>query len=90
MECLLDWDNEGVEKDLIEIAKDMLDWEEKLPTPFGLTATDISDIKAKCPDNKPELQRYEISTKTWMHFFPNIATYVSPCLLLQLKSCLHH
>jgi hypothetical protein len=52
----LDRDNEGVDKDLIEIAYHMLDWEEKLCAYLGLTAVDVHDIKVKHPSN-PELQR---------------------------------
>ena len=52
----LDWDNDGVERDLCEIASDMSDWETKLAVPLGLTPVDISDIKFKHP-NDPVLQR---------------------------------
>ena len=51
----LDWDND-IEKDLIEIAYHMVDWEEKLCPHLGLTHTEIHDIKAKYKDN-PVLQR---------------------------------
>ena len=52
----LDWDNNGVDRDLIEIAHHMLHWEEKLCSHLRLTAVDVHDIKAKHPNN-PELQR---------------------------------
>ena len=52
----LDGDHEGVDEDLCEIAKHMLDWEEKLSTHLKLTATNISDIKDMY-SNKPALQR---------------------------------
>ena len=55
----LDWDNDGVERDLCEIADQMSDWETKLAVPLGLTLTDIHDIKSKHP-NQPVLQRYYI------------------------------
>ena len=51
----LDFDNEGVEKDLCKIAEHMVDWEEKFSIPLSLTATDISDINKK---SNPVLQRY--------------------------------
>jgi hypothetical protein len=53
----LDWDQEGVDRDLIEIAHCMLNWEEKLCTDLGLTVEDAHDIKAK-HQNNPELQRW--------------------------------
>ena len=40
----LDWDNEGVDRDLHEIADHMFDWEETLSSHLGLTAADIHDI----------------------------------------------
>ena len=52
---LIDWDSEGVDRDLNEIALHMLGWEERLCTPLGLTATDIHDIKEEYA--KPKLQR---------------------------------
>jgi hypothetical protein len=52
----LDWDHEGVDRDLNKIAYHMLDWEEKLGTYLGLTVVEVHDIKAKHPNN-PELQR---------------------------------
>lgn len=56
LEQPLDWDHQGVDKDLIEIAQYMLDWEEKLCGHLGLTAVEISDIKnSHC--NNPQLQR---------------------------------
>ena len=51
----LDWDND-IESDLIEIARHMVDWEEKLCPHLELTHTEIHDIKAKHKDN-PVLQR---------------------------------
>ena len=57
LELQLDWGNEGVDKDLIEIAYHMLDWEEKLCSHMGLTEVDVHDIKAIHRDN-PELQRH--------------------------------
>lgn len=53
----LDYDNEGVERDLTEIAKAMSKWEEQLSTPLELTLVDIDDIK-DIYHNNPELQRY--------------------------------
>ena len=53
----LDWDNFGVERDLIAIAKELTDWEVKLTPYLQLTPADISDIKEKNP-GKPEIQRY--------------------------------
>jgi hypothetical protein len=46
----LDWDHEGVDRDLIGIAHHMLDWEEKLCAHLGLTAVEVHDIKAKHPN----------------------------------------
>ena len=46
LEQQLDWGHGGVDRDLNEIADHLLDWEEKLSAPLGLTATDISDIEA--------------------------------------------
>lgn len=37
----LDWEHEGVDKDLIEIADNMLHWEEYLCDSLGLTGVDI-------------------------------------------------
>ena len=51
----LDWDNE-TERDLIEIAHHMLDWEEKLCPHLGLTVVDVHDIK-EMYSGKPKLQR---------------------------------
>ena len=55
LELLLDFGHEGAEKDLYEIARHMLNWEE-ISALLGLTATDISDMKDMHP-NKPALQR---------------------------------
>ena len=52
----MDWDNEGMDSDLNEIALHMLGWEEKLSTHVGLTAVDIHDIKVEHANN-PILQR---------------------------------
>ena len=56
LELQLDSDNEGVEKDLSEIAQHMLGWEEKLCVHLRLTKVDIHDIKATYSGNPP-LQR---------------------------------
>ncbi len=52
----LDCDSEGVQKDLYEIAEDMLDWEEIAPY-LHLTPANISDIKDKHM-LKPAMQRW--------------------------------
>ena len=57
LDQLLDWDQDGVERDLSEIADHMLGWEERLSVHLGLTPVNISDIKEKYP-NQPELQRH--------------------------------
>ena len=54
----LDWDNE-LDQDLIEIAKHLVRWEERLVSPFRLSPADIHDIKAN-NQQSPELQRYKI------------------------------
>ena len=56
LEKLLDWDHDGIDTDLNEIAQHMLDWDEKLSSHLGLTAVDVHDIKAMHRNN-PELQR---------------------------------
>ena len=56
LEQQLDWDHEGVDRDLIGIAHHMLDWEEKLCSHLGLTVVDVHDIKEK-NSGKPEFQR---------------------------------
>ena len=56
LEQQLDWDHEGVDKDLNEIALVMLDWEETLTTHLKLTQVDISDIMERYPHN-PKLRR---------------------------------
>ena len=53
----LDYDNGGVDSDLIEIASKIPEWEEKLVVQLKLTSVQVSDIKARYPGN-PELQRY--------------------------------
>ena len=55
LEQRLDWDHEGVDKDLSEIAEDMLGWEEELSTHFELTTVNIEDIKTM--HSNPVLQR---------------------------------
>ena len=45
-----------MERDLHEIAHDMVEWEEKLTSPMELTATDVHDIKKH--EDSLELQRY--------------------------------
>lgn len=54
----LDWDNEGVDKDLDEIAKQMIDWEEKLSTLLMMPDYEIYDIKEENKRKRPRLQRY--------------------------------
>ena len=56
LEQQLDWDHQGVDKDLIEIAHHMLGWEEKLCSHLGLTEVDVHDIE-KIHSGNPELQR---------------------------------
>ena len=56
LDMKLDWDNEGVNKDLVEIANQMIHWEEKFSTHLDLTAVEIYDIK-EGNHNKPKLQR---------------------------------
>ena len=56
LKLLVDEGNNGVEKDLIAIADEMLDWEEKLTTHFELTNVDLSDIKGGI--DTPVLKRY--------------------------------
>ena len=51
----LDWDN-GEDRDLIEIAHHMLDWEVKMCKHLGLTIVDIHDIKKNHP-MEAELRR---------------------------------
>ena len=65
LEKTLDWDN-GVEKDLIEIAKDMTEWQVNLVSPLELTHTEVSDIEEKYP-RKPELQRYIIIMRSCLY-----------------------
>ena len=55
LELKLDYDHDGVDKDLYEIAEHMLGWEEKLHTHLGLTEANVHDIKAVC--STPSLQR---------------------------------
>ena len=44
LELVLDWGHEGVDKDLNEIADQMIEWQEKLSAALGLTGVDIHDI----------------------------------------------
>ena len=59
LEKQLDWDHEGVDQHLNEIADIMIDWEEKLSTFLGLTEVQIHDLKEKY-SQKPVLQRYYV------------------------------
>ena len=45
LEQQIDWNNEGVERDLNEIAYHMINWEERLCSYLGLTDVDVHDIK---------------------------------------------
>ncbi len=56
LERQLDWDHEGVDRDLNEIADVMLDWEVRLSSHLGLTDVDIHDIK-EIHNKQPSLQR---------------------------------
>ena len=56
LELQLDFDHEGIKKDLNEIASHMFNWEEKLSLHFGLTFVNTSDIEEMHPNN-PALQR---------------------------------
>ena len=56
LECVLDWDHGGVNKDLNEIAYKMIHWEEKLSDLLELNEIDIHDIKAKY-SHEPKLRR---------------------------------
>ena len=42
--------------DIIEIARDLIDWEVNMAVPLELSLTDIDDIKHK--EQLPELQRF--------------------------------
>ena len=57
LEKELDWDHEGVDKDLSEIADHMLEWEERLSTSMALTEVEISDIVMVKYHKRPVLQR---------------------------------
>lgn len=46
---LLDWDNDGVDRDLCKISNKMLEWEGELAPHLGLTQFNIHDIKDKHP-----------------------------------------
>ena len=52
----LDSDGRGVEADLIEIANEISEWEEKLVAHLQLTPVHVSDIHRRHPGN-PQLQR---------------------------------
>ena len=52
----LDWDSEGEDRDLNEIAHYMLGWEERLSSGLELTPADVRDITTVQP-SKPEVQR---------------------------------
>ena len=56
LENTLDWDNGGLEKDLVEIANHLTEWEVKLVIPLGLTYTDKCNIKLRHKE-EPVLQR---------------------------------
>ena len=51
----MDWDHNGVEYDLNEIADHIVDWE-RLSVDLGLKHHEISDISA-INQNRPSLQR---------------------------------
>ena len=55
LEKVLDWDKEGVDSDLSEIARQFVDWEENA-TLLELTSVNIADINKTYPSN-PVLQR---------------------------------
>ncbi len=44
LELQLDWGHGGEDRDLNEIAYQMVEWEEKLSAPLGLTRVNIHDI----------------------------------------------
>ena len=52
----LDFETDGRENHLIEIADEMTNWENDLVAKLGLKQTDINDIKVQHRDN-PKLQR---------------------------------
>ena len=55
----IDWDSDGVEKDLSIIADSMgNDWEVSLAISLELTRTEISDIKKEYFQDYPCLLRY--------------------------------
>ena len=53
----LDWDNDGVDKDLNDIAARLSDWEVKLSVPFQLKQHEIHDLKEQHRDSDPALLR---------------------------------
>ena len=52
----LDWDNDGVEKDLDAIARKMSNWEAQFAINLGLTRVEIEEIRAE----NHALQRYVV------------------------------
>ena len=56
LEKKIDCDND-CNCDLITIAEEITEWEEKLRPALNLTSTEVHDINAK-NKNKPKLQRY--------------------------------
>ena len=53
LEKELDWDAEGVDRDLSTIGRQIPDWEEKLAESLGLSPPDILTIQAKHDKNLP-------------------------------------
>lgn len=51
----LDWDNNGVDCDLCEIADQLVNWEVHFAIPFRLTQIEIEDLKVE--QNNPVLLR---------------------------------
>jgi hypothetical protein len=45
LDCQLDWDNRGVERDLHEISKVLVDWKEKLCDHMQLKTHEVYDIE---------------------------------------------
>ena len=61
LEKVLDWDHEGVDKDLSRIADSTgTDWEVTLAVPLELSWLDIEDVKRKYHQD-PKLLRYFMS-----------------------------
>ena len=59
----LDWDNNGVDKDLNDIADHLSDWEVKLSVPFKFTPSEIHDLKAK--HSNPSLLRLDVRIRNY-------------------------